>query len=74
VAGERFQLRFGVSISDAGFEDQFFEWINRSRLGSFLGNEQASERVRDCLAKYEFDDESSSVPVIPRFLQPVPDW
>jgi predicted ATPase len=61
AAREAFALRFGVSIVDAGFEENFLDWINRARTGSFLGNDQAALRVRATLKKYDHSNSDSSV-------------
>lgn len=55
LAKDRFNLKFQVSIVESNFVDTFLEKINQRVSGSFMGTDEARERLRNLLAKYDLN-------------------
>lgn len=55
LAKDKFQLNFEVDIVDTGFEDDFFEIINRRVSGTFCGIEEGHKTLKDILQKHDFN-------------------
>ncbi len=58
LAREKLHLKFEVSIVDSGFEDRFFEIINRGVAGTFCGIEEGHKKLESLLQGYDFDSET----------------
>ncbi|WP_162924759.1 TrlF family AAA-like ATPase [Rubrobacter indicoceani] len=58
LAEGKFDLNFEVSIAEEGFENRFFDQINRGKSGSFWGPDGGS-LLAEILDKYDFQDEAS---------------
>ena len=57
LARDKFQLNFEVGIVDTGFEESFFEYINRGVTGSFCGVEEGHKMLDEILQRQDFDTE-----------------
>jgi hypothetical protein len=57
LAKDKFHLNFEVGIVDVGFEEQFFEFISQGVVGSFCGVSEGRKRLKDILARQDFDTE-----------------
>jgi virulence-associated protein VapD len=57
LAKDKFQLNFEVDIVDIGFEEDFFEIINRRVSGTFCGIEKGHKMLKDILQKHDFNTE-----------------
>jgi ABC-type lipoprotein export system ATPase subunit len=55
LAQDQFDLSFDVTIVDTGFEDQFFDFINQARRGSFHGVDEGRRALRKLLRASKFD-------------------
>lgn len=55
AAKDKLQLNFEVSIEDTGFENHFFDQINRGVTGSFLGLEEGQKVLQDIIKKYDLN-------------------
>ena len=53
---DAFQMSFDVSIVDKGFQKNFFQYINRSRAGTFYGMEDSEKTIRKIMDKYNFNE------------------
>lgn len=62
---EKLDLQFDVSIVNAGFQENFFEWISRSVSGSFMGIIKGKKILDDLISKHDFNNEMSTL----EFLQ-----
>jgi ABC-type lipoprotein export system ATPase subunit len=58
LAREKLHLNFEVSVVDAGFEEKFFEIVNRGVTGSFCGVEDGHKRMHELLHSYNFNTEA----------------
>lgn len=58
LAKDKFQLNFEVDIVDTGFEEGFFEIINRRVSGTFCGIEEGHKMLKDILQKHDFNTEA----------------
>jgi ABC-type lipoprotein export system ATPase subunit len=58
LAKDKFQLNFEVDIVDTGFEEGFFEIINRRVSGTFCGIEEGHKTLKDILQKHDFNTEA----------------
>ena len=67
LARDKFQLNFEVGIVDTGFEESFFEYINRGVAGSFCGVEEGHKMLAEIFQRQDFDTESG----IESFLQEI---
>lgn len=56
-----FDLRFSVTMADAGFEEGFFGRVNRARAGSFHGNDGARDCLRGITARHQPDHATDPV-------------
>ena len=59
-------LDFDVRIAEEGFQDRFFEYINRQARGSFAGIDESSALVRLMLKETDFMDADSLVDFVER--------
>lgn len=50
-------LSFEVSIVDVGFEEKFFNIINRHVIGTFCGVEEGHQKLSELLSSHDFDTE-----------------
>ena len=57
VAEGVFQMEFGVSIVNVDFHRKFFDWIGRNVVGSFYGAVEGDKKLRDILARHDFNNE-----------------
>ncbi len=57
LARDKFQLNFEVGIVDTGFEESFFEYINRGVTGSFCGVEEGHKMLDEIFQRQDFDTE-----------------
>lgn len=55
------ELEFDASIVDAGFENNFFDFIHRGRKGNFYGEEESHALLREMLREHDFNSEDSVV-------------
>ena len=55
LAKDKFQLNFEVDIVDTGFEEGFFEIIDRRVSGTFCGIEEGYKMLKDILQKHDFN-------------------
>ena len=69
IAMDKFQLNFEVGIVDTGFEESFFEYINRGVAGSFCGVEEGHKMLNEIFQRQDFDTENG----IDSFLQEIDD-
>ena len=69
LAKGKFQLNFEVGIVDTGFENSFFEHINRNVIGSFCGIEEGHKMLDKILHRQDFNTEKG----IKIFLQKIED-
>jgi hypothetical protein len=60
LAKGKFDLNFEVSIAEEGFENRFFDQINRGKSGSFWGPEGGS-LLTGILDRHDFQDEASTL-------------
>ncbi|HEY6184095.1 MAG TPA: hypothetical protein VIW67_17740, partial [Terriglobales bacterium] len=67
LASDKLHLNFEVSIADTGFEDRFFEIVNRGVVGTFCGIEEGHKRLEDLLRGFDFNTEIG----IESFLQEI---
>jgi ABC-type lipoprotein export system ATPase subunit len=58
---QKIDLIFGVSIQNLGFEENFFNWINQSKLSAFMGIMEGKRRLLEVIAQHDFDDEDNAV-------------
>ncbi len=58
LARDKFQLNFEVGIVDTGFEEAFFEYINRGVTGSFCGVEEGHKMLEDIFQHQDFNTEN----------------
>jgi ABC-type lipoprotein export system ATPase subunit len=65
---ENFPLSFQVSIAEDGFLQNFFEYINQGKNGTFCGLEQGQQRVADVLDRTDFDQEESTISFLEEIL------
>lgn len=54
-------LEFHVRIEEAGFEEQFFNRINRQVRGTFSGVEEGGQRLREIMQETNFDSSEEAV-------------
>ena len=54
IAKERFGLEFRVSLVPSSFEEQFLSFIHQGRTGSFYGEQEGFERLRELVRKTDF--------------------
>lgn len=59
--GKKIDLNFGVSIMDLGFGENFFEWINQGKTGSFMGAAEGRRVLNEMLVRHDFNDEEIAV-------------
>lgn len=57
LAKEKFHLNFEVGVVDTGFEDTLFEFVSHGVAGTFCGFEEGHRRLREILAKQDFNSE-----------------
>jgi len=50
-------LSFEVSVVNAGFEEKFFNIINRHVIGTFYGLEEGHQKLSELLSSHDFDTE-----------------
>jgi ABC-type lipoprotein export system ATPase subunit len=55
LAKDKFQLNFEVEIVDTGFEEGFFEIIDRRVSGTFCGIDEGYKMLKDILQKHDFN-------------------
>ncbi|HEV2693400.1 MAG TPA: DNA repair protein [Verrucomicrobiae bacterium] len=67
LAREKLHLNFEVSVVDTGFEDKFFELVNRGVVGSFCGVEDGHKKLHEYLHSHDFNTEIG----IERFLNQI---
>lgn len=60
LAKGKFDLNFEVSIAEEGFENRFFDQINRGKSGSFWGPE-GGHLLTGILDRHDFRDEASTL-------------
>lgn len=61
IAKDTFQMKFGVSIVNVDFHRRFFDWIGRHVVGSFYGAVEGDKKLRDILARHDFNNESGVI-------------
>lgn len=61
IAEDVFQMEFGVSIVNVDFHRKFFDWIGRNVVGSFYGAVEGDKKLRDILARHDFNNESGVI-------------
>nr|MBC8180194.1 hypothetical protein [candidate division KSB1 bacterium] len=66
-AKEQFSMDFRVSIICEGFTEQFFNFINNNKKGSFYGSDEGRKRLKDILDSSDFD----SISGLEIFLQQI---
>ncbi len=54
---ENAALSFEVSVVNAGFEEKFFNIINRHAIGTFYGLEEGHQKLSELLSSHDFDTE-----------------
>lgn len=57
LAKDKLHLNFEVSVGDTGFEDRFFEIVNRGVVGTFCGIEEGHKKLEELLQKHDFNTE-----------------
>jgi ABC-type lipoprotein export system ATPase subunit len=57
LAKDTLHLNFEVSVVDTGFEDRFFEILNRGVVGTFFGIEEGHKKLEEFLQSYDFNTE-----------------
>lgn len=60
LAREKLHLNFEVSVVDSGFEDRFFQIVNRGIAGTFCGVEDGHKKVEEILHTHDFNSESGT--------------
>ncbi|WP_339907167.1 TrlF family AAA-like ATPase [Symmachiella dynata] len=55
------QLEFDASVVDSGFEENFFDFINRGRKGNFYGQEESHTLLCDLLQEHDFNSSDAVV-------------
>ena len=60
LAREKLHLNFEVSVVDSGFEDSFFQIVNRGIVGTFCGVEEGHKKVEEILHRHDFNTESGT--------------
>ena len=55
IAKRTMKLSFFAAVQDAGFTQQFLDWIHQGRIGSFAGREEGERRIRELLQSYDLD-------------------
>jgi energy-coupling factor transporter ATP-binding protein EcfA2 len=55
------KLTFNVSIVDIGFENGFFDFINRASAGSFYGTIESQKIIADLLAMHDLNNTDSVI-------------
>ena len=58
LAKEKFQLNFEVGVVDTAFQNDFFDFVTHGVAGTFCGVEEGNKRLREVLAKQDFNTES----------------
>ena len=61
-------LSFDVSIVNAGFQENFFDWIYRGATGSFYGADEGAKVLGDILSKYDYNDDNQTIDFIESIL------
>lgn len=61
IAEDVFQMEFGVSIVNVDVHRKFFDWIGRNVVGSFYGTVEGDKKLRDILARHDFNNESGVI-------------
>ncbi len=69
IAEEGLQLRVHVTLTDASFENDFFDLVSRQRSGTFAGVEESHERIARMLTYCDFTSASSSIAHAERFVE-----
>jgi len=57
LAKEKFHLNFEVGVVDTGFQNDFFDFVSHGVAGTFCGVEEGNKRLREILAKQDFNTE-----------------
>ena len=60
LAREKLHLNFEVSVVDTGFEDRFFQIVNRGVAGTFCGVEDGHKKLEEILHSHDFNTESGT--------------
>ncbi len=55
------QLEFNAFLNPTGFTENFLEFINKGRRGTFYGDEESRKHVDDLLKKHDFNSTDSVV-------------
>jgi len=55
LAREKLHLNFEVSVVDTGFEDRFFQIVNRGVAGTFCGIEDGHRKIEEILHSHDFN-------------------
>lgn len=69
LAKDKFDLNFEVSIIDTGFENRFFDHINRNISGSFCGRAESSERLETVLEHHDFNNKDSTIAFLNEIME-----
>jgi len=59
LAREKLHLNFEVSVVDTGFEESFFDILNRGFTGTFCGIEEGHKRLDGMLRTFDFNSEAA---------------
>lgn len=57
LAKDKFHLNFEVGVVDTGFENSLFDFVSQGVTGTFCGVEEGHKRVKDILARQDFNTE-----------------
>ena len=60
LAREKLHLNFEVSVVDTGFEERFFQIVNRGVAGTFCGVEDGHKKLEGILHSHDFNTESGT--------------
>lgn len=66
---EKFRLDFSVSIRETGFLNSFIENINQAAAGTFYGQQEGQNRLRDLLARSDFNNENGVLQFVNELLE-----
>lgn len=61
LAHERFGLEFSASLTPHNFIENFLDFINQGKKGSFYGSEEGSKVLRDLINSVDFESEKSTM-------------
>jgi ABC-type lipoprotein export system ATPase subunit len=69
LAKDKFNLSFKVSIVESNFVESFLEKINQRVSGSFMGTDEARDRLNKLLATHDLNNENGAIAVLDDIIE-----